>query len=159
MIKPPTTPQPKPPAQIIITVDWPNDYDDDIDVWVEDPLGNIVWYTRKNAGFMSLDRDDLGNSSDVVNQFNLNLNREIVLIRGIVPGEYTVNIFGYKRKDARDFTPVTVEITKLTNYQIIHISKLDIKEGEEKTVVRFVLDANGKLISKNHLFKKLTINR
>lgn len=157
MIRPPVPPAIKPPAEIIITVDWPWEYNDDIDVWVRDPQDNIVWYLNKQAGFMSIDRDDLGSSSDEINGISLKLNREIVLIRGIIPGEYVVNIYGYKRKDPRSKTPVTVEVTKLSPYQIIDISTVEISEGEEITTIRFTLDETGKLVSKSKEYRPLVI--
>src|SRR3974390_2324899 len=83
-------------ADFIITMTWPDNHPDDIDLYAEDPLGNIVWYHEHEAGFMVLDRDDRGglnnsipaNGRKVANA----LRQEIVSIRGIVPGEYTVNV-------------------------------------------------------------------
>src|SRR5262249_60130413 len=43
-------------AQMLVTVSWPDDHPDDIDTYVEDPQGNIVWYHVMEAGLMSLDR-------------------------------------------------------------------------------------------------------
>jgi len=54
-------------AEFIITSGWPDNHPDDIDLYVEDPLGNIVWYHEREAGWMLLDRDDRGglnNSKD-----------------------------------------------------------------------------------------------
>jgi hypothetical protein len=56
-------------AEYIITMSWPDSHPDDIDLYAEDPLGNIVWYHEREAGFMVLDRDDRGglNNSITVN--------------------------------------------------------------------------------------------
>ena len=56
-------------AEFIITMTWPDSHPDDIDLYAEDPLGNIVWYHVREAGFMVLDRDDRGglNNTIVVN--------------------------------------------------------------------------------------------
>jgi hypothetical protein len=56
-------------AEFIITLGWPDSHPDDIDLYAEDPLGNIVWYHEREAGFMVLDRDDRGglNNSITVN--------------------------------------------------------------------------------------------
>src|SRR5437879_3292024 len=56
-------------AEFIITLGWPDSHPDDIDLYTEDPLGNIVWYHEREAGFMVLDRDDRGglNNSITVN--------------------------------------------------------------------------------------------
>ena len=47
-------------ADFIITMTWPDSHPDDVDLYAEDPLGNIVWYHVREAGFMVLDRDDRG---------------------------------------------------------------------------------------------------
>ena len=31
-------------AEFIITASWPDSHPDDIDLYAEDPVGNIVWY-------------------------------------------------------------------------------------------------------------------
>ena len=53
-------------AEFLITVTWPNDFDDDVDTYVEDPAGNIVAFNRREGGLMHLDRDDFGVSNDKV---------------------------------------------------------------------------------------------
>src|SRR5438045_8748592 len=47
-------------AEFIITMSWPDDHPDDIDLYTEDPLGNIVWYHVREAGVMVHDRGDRG---------------------------------------------------------------------------------------------------
>ena len=47
-------------AEFIITLSWPEDLPDDLDVWVEDPHGEVVSYLQKDAGWLHLDRDDRG---------------------------------------------------------------------------------------------------
>src|SRR3977135_2819918 len=51
-------------AEFIISMSWPANHPDDIDLYVEDPLGNIVWYHTREAGFMVLDRDDRGGANN-----------------------------------------------------------------------------------------------
>src|SRR5437660_10812507 len=86
-------------AEFIISMTWPDNHPDDIDLYVEDPLGNIVWYHVREAGFMVLDRDDRGgvNNSVLVNGKKMTspIREETVSIRGIVPGEYTINVHHY----------------------------------------------------------------
>ena len=47
-------------AEFLVTMAWPDQHPDDFDMFVQDPLGNMVWYRRREAGFMLLDRDDRG---------------------------------------------------------------------------------------------------
>src|SRR6185369_1693360 len=83
-------------AEFLITLDWPDNHPDDLDLFVQDPAGNIAWYRRREAGFLTLDRDDRGGVNDfiIVNGKKIlsPIREEIVTVRGIVPGEYTVNV-------------------------------------------------------------------
>ena len=78
-------------AEFIITVTWPDNNPDDVDTYVEDPLGNIVWYHQLEAGFLNLDRDDRGDFNDYVmlagRKVKNPLRQEIVSMRGIIAGE------------------------------------------------------------------------
>ena len=47
-------------AEFIISAEWEDHHPDDIDLIVEDPQGNIVYFQRQQAGLMHLDRDDRG---------------------------------------------------------------------------------------------------
>jgi len=54
---------------------------------------------------MHLDKDDLGYANDVVYNANgkiskVNINREVVTIRGIIPGEYIINAHHYSTREA-----------------------------------------------------------
>ena len=37
-------------AEFIITMTWPDSHPDDIDLYAEDPVGNIVWYHLREVG-------------------------------------------------------------------------------------------------------------
>src|SRR6516225_129898 len=50
-------------AEYIITAEWDLAHDCDVDVWVRDPLGNVVYWQRKEAGAMHLDHDSRGSLS------------------------------------------------------------------------------------------------
>ena len=47
-------------AEYIITATWESGRPDDVDLWVEGPGGDKVWYLNPEAGLMNLDRDDRG---------------------------------------------------------------------------------------------------
>ena len=79
-------------AEYIVTVDWKDSLPDDVDIWVQDPNGETVSYLKKDAGWLHLDRDDQGIINDVVTidgeEIIYPINREVVTLRGIIPGEY-----------------------------------------------------------------------
>src|SRR3977135_3242763 len=82
-------------AEFIITMTWPDDHPDDIDLYAEDPLGNIVWYHAREGGFMVLDRDDRGSANNTLTidgrKVTSPFRQETISIRGIVAGGATVN--------------------------------------------------------------------
>ena len=86
-------------AEFVITMSWEDKRIEDMDLWVQDPSGNQVSYRAPQINFMHLDKDDLGRRNDTVEvagkQVTVEINREVVTIRGISPGEYIVNSHMY----------------------------------------------------------------
>jgi len=138
-------------AEFIITMDWPDNHPDDLDLFVQDPVGNIVWYRHREAGFLTLDRDDRGGANDfiIVNGKKIPspIREEIVTVRGIVPGEYTVNVSHFQATTGQPVA-ASVKVQKLNpTAQLIFDNKLMLDHtGDEKTAVRFRLDTEGKVI-------------
>jgi hypothetical protein len=147
-------------AEFIITMDWPDKHPDDIDLFVQDPAGNIAWYRHREAGFLTLDRDDRGGTNDfiVVNGKKIPspIREEIVTVRGIVAGEYTVNVSHFQATTGRP-VPVTVKVQKLNpTTQVVFDNTLTVDHtGEEKTAVRFTLDREGKVVNVDQRQKSL----
>jgi hypothetical protein len=129
---------------MMITVTWPDDNTDDMDTYVEDPAGNIVWYNQREAGLMHLERDDRGMFKDVIlldgKEISIPLNQEIVAFRGLEDGEYTVNVVHYIANSSAPL-PVTVKVEKLNpTVKIVFYQTLQMKgTGDEETAVRFTL--------------------
>jgi hypothetical protein len=74
--------------------------------------------------------------------------QELVSIRGIVPGEYTVNIYHFTAQSDQP-VPVTVTVDKL-NPRVTAVAKktLDMAGARaERTAARFTLDAKGDVVS------------
>lgn len=146
-------------AEFIVKINWPDASPDDIDLWMRDPLGNYVGFRSKDVGLMSLSRDDLGSSNDTVygpdgNRITVFRNEEVVTIRGIVPGEYIVNVHYYSEKLAviengeRNFqsVPVQVQIEKINPYNIVFAKEVKLsRKGQEVTVIRFTVNEKGKV--------------
>lgn len=147
-------------AEFIITVTWPDLNPNDIDTWVEDPAGNRVWYRQREAGLMHLDRDDRGlvgdtilvNGKEVVNP----LNQEVATIRGFAAGEYTINAFYYESKN-KEPVDVTVSVVKVNpQAEVVFYGTVKLpKKGDERTAVRFTLDAEGRVGNLNTLPKTI----
>jgi hypothetical protein len=127
---------------------------------VQDPVGNIAWYRHREAGFLTLDRDDRGGANDfiIVNGKKIPspIREEIVTVRGIVAGEYTVNISHFQATTGQPVT-VSVKVQKLNpTAQVIFDNRLTLDHtGEEKTALRFWIDAEGKVVDVQQRQKSL----
>ena len=147
-------------AEFIITVDWPDNHPDDVDTFVQDPQGQIVWFRRREADFMLLDRDDRGGINDFVlvngKKVPTSTRQELITIRGIIAGEYTVNIYHFAAVTGQP-VPVTVMVQKL-NPKVTIVAKetIDLRQGgEERTAVRFTLDAKGEVTETNRIQRSI----
>jgi len=147
-------------AEYIITVGWPDRNPNDIDTWVQDPGGNLVWFRTREAGLMVLDRDDRGDANDailingqrIVNPFR----QEVVTLRGIVPGEFTVNVQYYQSRDGQP-VDVNVSIIKVNpRAEVVFYGQLKLaRQGDEATAARFTIQPDGKVVNVNTLPKSL----
>ena len=147
-------------AEFMITTTWPRDLDDDVDMYVEDPQGNLVAFMRREEGLMHLDRDDLGHRNDSIDTewgvIEFKDNREIVTIRGTVPGEYVVNVHMYMKRSAVVEVPVTIQLDKINPYSTVTIKEVILRiSGDEGTAFRFTLNKDGDVIDIYHLKKSL----
>ena len=149
-----------PKAEILITLGWPDGLADDVDLYVEDPAGELVWFRRREAGLMHLDRDDLGELNDTIEvdgrKIKNPLNQEIVSVRGLRAGEYVVNAHLY-RADAAGPVPVTVKVEKLNPaVKVVFYGSAQLEtQGDERTLVRFQIRSDGAVGEVSRLAKAL----
>jgi hypothetical protein len=147
-------------AEFIITMDWPDNHPDDLDLFVQDPVGNVAWYRHREAGFLTLDRDDRGGANDFImvngTKIPSPIREEIVTVRGVVPGEYTVNVSHFAATTGQPVA-ATVKVQKLNpSAQVVFDDKVIVDHsGDEKTALRFKLDAEGKVIDVHRRPKSL----
>ncbi len=150
-----------PKADFLVTMSWPDSHPDDMDLFVQDPLGNLVWYRRRSAGFMTLDRDDRGGANDFImvggRKVLSPIRQETVSIRGIVAGEYTVNVYHFAALTGKP-VPVSVRVEKLNpTVQVVHYATITLDHGgDEKTATRFTIDKAGAVTDVNQIQKSLT---
>jgi len=147
-------------AEFIITLSWPEDLPDDLDVWVEDPHGEVVSYLQKDAGWLHLDRDDRGEINDTITingkEVVHRINQEVVTLRGIISGEYVVNAYFYEARSQQPIEVLTVDKVNPT-LKTVFVDKITmLKQDEEHTFVRFKLDGKGEIQNINRLPKRLT---
>src|SRR5262249_18434164 len=147
-------------AEFIITMTWPDQQPDDVDLYVQDPAGTLVWYNKRDVGLMTLERDDRGDTNDFTviesKKIPLPIREELVSIRGLMAGEYTVNVHLYHHIASMP-VPVSVKVEKLNpvveivDYKTLLLNHTD----EEKTVVRFTLGEDGSVVHTSDAEKSL----
>jgi len=150
-----------PPGNVIVEVRWPDEIDADVDLWVQAPGDIPVGYSNKGGAVFNLLRDDLGKRADVTG-----LNYETSYSRGILPGEYAVNLHLYRNPSQAYPVPATV-VTSVKHgandaaRQLLASKVLLVREGEELTVYRFGLNEAGALVagSVHSLQKPLRVGR
>jgi hypothetical protein len=137
----------KAPGNVVIEATWAPELDTDVDLWVQGPGDIPVGYSNKSGGLFNLLRDDLGHVMDVSG-----LNYESSYARGVLPGEYVVNLHLYRNVAGR--LPVTAKVVVSTKpdpdgpMRQVLFSDVELRrDGEELTVFRFSLDDQGRLIS------------
>ena len=148
-------------AEFLIMIEWPQGNKDDVDLYVEDPLGNICFFRAREAGFMSLERDDTGTNADT---FTLpdgevivfHENTETITLRSLMPGEYIANVHMYTKRE-EGATKVKMIATKLNpNVSVVMKEEVELSTtGDEKTTFRMVVDKDGKVIEISKLFKAI----
>lgn len=149
-------------AQYIITMSWPNNINCDVDIWVRDPQNRVVSYQAKDVGIMHIERDDQGWINDFMAYLKLQPsqqlnNSETWVLRGKMPGKFTVNIHLYSCTINEKpvplgqpmEVPVTLELTKLNPNITKVLSRIVTltKVWEERTAFNFVLDGQNLVIS------------
>lgn len=158
-------------AQYVINATWDPELDCDIDLWVQDPNGGVVYFDRKDFDIMHLERDDLGARNDTIRGSDGKLrsiikkNQETWVLRGVIPGEFYVSIHLYAcRYPGPDpltnrsiplltkmDVKVNVELIRLNPVYTSVISQSVVLEKiwDEVTPFNFVIDADGRTVSTN----------
>ena len=143
-------------SDYIIILTWDDESGDDIDLWMRDPLGNILSFRNREDALMHLDRDDLGLSNDKVElpeggYVYVYRNKEVASLRGVHEGEYLVNVHVYNKKPWKDSSMkpsnIRVELIKLNPYdEVTQAEFIATKRGQEFTAFHFTLDKDGEVI-------------
>lgn len=140
----------KPPAQFLITADWPISDISDIDLWVVGPSRKPVFYGSRQVGCADLDHDDVGSSSRITladdSVVTAVAHKEVATLRCIEPGHFDVAVNEFT-DNTRGLIPVHVEIVGL-NPNVRTLFSGDVMlghTGQTANIVSFDLDREGKL--------------
>ena len=141
----------------MVELHWPAEIDADIDLWVEAPGDRPVSYSNKAGPLFNLLRDNLGRFLDITK-----INYEVAYSRGVIAGEYIVNVHLYRQSPRLIPVPIIIVASVKKNHtdrlRRIATTKLEMTyAGEEKTAFSFSMSKDGRLVtgSINSLFKPL----
>ncbi len=136
------------PGNVIVELVWPAERDADIDLWVKAPNRVPVGFPNKGNEVVNLLRDDLGRFQDLTD-----INYEIVYSRGIVAGEWIVNVQAYRFEDPFRPSPVAATVVVSVKREGDERPKPILEKTvelrylrHETTVFRFRLTAEGALV-------------
>jgi hypothetical protein len=143
------------PAEYIVELQWKDGSRNDIDLWVSGPgSNNLVYFKHPDSGLITLDRDDKG-INNMVDGVSNPTRREVITLRKIIPGTYTVNVMMFKNNSGDTENP-KVTIRRLNPYKEIVEKTVDLTgEGEEKTILNFELDEKGNVVSQDDTYTTL----
>tara|TARA_B100001939_G_scaffold340761_1_gene349397 strand:+ start:1180 stop:1788 length:609 start_codon:yes stop_codon:yes gene_type:complete len=147
----------EPVGSVIFELFWSEKIDADLDLWVRGPHDTAVGYAQPSGQVFNLLRDDRGLTAD-----HTPLNYEISFTRGILIGEYQANVHLFKHDKSKTPIEATIIASLVTpdrgyRKEILGRKVVLNVEGKEKTVLRFKLDNNFKIVegSVNNLRKSL----
>lgn len=145
-----------------VVVTWNDGSNDDVDTYLQNPQGQIVYWQSTQVGLMHLEQDDLGTdisgTTTLANGKTVTQprNQERVLVTGIEPGEYIVNVHMYTKADPGP-VKVKVELWRLRGVDEVVVSKTVIlaRQGQVITPFRFTLNAAGDVTGTSTLPKDI----
>ncbi len=135
------------PGNVVVEAHWPSDLPVDVDLWVQAPGEYPVGFWNQGGPTFNLLRDDLGAEGDATEE-----NYEITYSRGIVAGEYIVNVHMYGPLKAGTTVPVSIVVGVKKKFdtdlqQILRtVIRLD-RRNQEETAFRFQLTRDGDLVA------------
>ena len=134
-----------PPGNVIVELRWPDSLNTDVDLWVKGPRDVPVGYSNQGGLIFNLLRDDRGREGDATKD-----NYEITYSRGILKGEYIVNVHMYGPLPPNTTVPVTIVVSvrqKFDNTRQILQTMVNLNHHhQEETAFRFRLTRDGDLV-------------
>ena len=136
-----------PPDKLIIELTWDDNSEKDMDLYTRGPVGNTVYYGNKNNGYVTLRKDDLGNSTETyhVNGVPVIIRRnyEVITLNDLPAGDYMVNVHNFA--SAKGAEEVTVRVTGLVPFKLVFEGTAMLDARQETTLVVFSVDSEGKI--------------
>lgn len=141
-------------GEYAVVLTWPKKCDADLDLYVRQPNGEIVYFNHMNGSVVHLEHDDIpANRLGYQGQQNY----ERAVLRQLGPGEYTVNVHSYSTYSCEPPVPSVVELWRLRGEDVrVFSQRLSMgQSGDEQTAFRFSIRRNGESFGLNRLSRSL----
>jgi hypothetical protein len=131
------------PGRVMVEIRRPDDIDADVDLRVKAPGDVPVGYSSRSGLVFDLLRDDLGRHTDPSE-----VDHEVACGRGRPAGAYAVDVHLHRNASGTFPVPVTVVVSvrgdpRAPMRRLLAERVTLSRVGEERTVFRFRLDADG----------------
>lgn len=153
-------PPPKPVSAVktygtyAVILTWPKSCNADLDLYLRQPDGAVVYYNHVNGTVAHLEHDDIpGAGLGYRDQGNF----ERVVLRGYEPGEYVANVHVYATYTCHMPVRATVELWRLSGEdgRVTGRELMMRRAGDEQTAFRFSIRRNGDTYGVNQLERSL----
>ena len=132
-------------GKFLIVIQWEDGSGDDVDIYVRDPKGEVVYFQNRDIGLMHLEYDDMGTRTDTMmsvagEEVKIDRNEERVVLRGTLAGEYVVNVQMYSKRELKP-AEVTVILYQLigNDKELVRKKRTLTRSGDEMTGFRFTV--------------------
>lgn len=150
--------------QLLIKMEWDDNIDNDVDLWVMDPSEQAIGFRNKNGAGITLERDDLGYRQEFAylngEMSIIKDNTEVVRVKRVSDGTYYVNVHHYssrgwlnlKRngKEVPDQERVVITVYWADRHTPIAIHNLMVKAGQEVPVMALTFESGELVNVENH---------
>lgn len=139
-------------GSLVFETQWPDKSYADIDSWVQAPGDAATGFSNQGSESCNLLRDDLGKTGDPSDN-----NFEMIVCRGIKPDrEYVFNLHYYDGSEPAVEVRTRVSIHD-ENYHrdLFKFNRVLLAEGDETTVVRFILSSEGYVTLSHDTFESI----
>ena len=132
-------------VEYVLRIEWQGNSDHDIDMWVQDPTGDMIGFRDKQRNHMFIERDNTG--TDVNLKDPAHINEEIVSVLKALPGWYTINLQFFQKRNYPELPNVRWSIIKMkpTIQTFASGTMVMTQQGQEKTIFRMRIDKDGNI--------------
>lgn len=130
-----------PPVKLVVSMEWNEENDTDVDLYLMGPDGIKIYYANKNNGHINLKRDDRGISTEgftIDGVFHpLLLNYESATITQLMDGWYVINVHLFNTPDKGAPESATIKVLDVEKAQFIFEDTVEVSYKQEVTVLSF----------------------